>query len=112
MNPNPFHALYQYLSDRFLEVCLRGILGDINRIELDEEWLAIPSDTALTVVKKTCRIERFHSGFGDETFAAVLAVGGVLSVEHGIVNPHICFATLFFDFSCKLITVDFHKDMR
>jgi hypothetical protein len=103
-----------FLPDSLVQDDLQKILwtdGDECKIELETDDIVIPKDTKLEVVDKIYRKNIYDVSFGNYFYTHV-AIGGVKKVSGGIIIPVYCFATLFYTSSRKMITVDFHSDMR
>lgn len=81
------------------------------QIELEGEKNYIPKGTVVDVVTKAFFLEYFDIGFGT-CYKVEVAIGGVVDEKHGIFSARYCFATLYYNQDCHLITVDFHKEMR
>ncbi|MEA5472337.1 hypothetical protein [Spirulina sp. 06S082] len=80
-------------------------------LEIDDKYIEIPSNVKLEVIAKSYRQHNYESGFGDH-YAALIAIGGVVSMTAGIPHPKYCYATLFYSSEKYLITSDFHSEMR
>lgn len=109
-NPN----LDDFLRDDRIQHDLADILWNQipdGRVEIDEEYIKIPSDAKLEVIAKSYRQHNYESGFGDH-YAALIAIGGVVDMTAGIPHPKYCYATLFYSSEKYLITSDFHSEMR
>ncbi len=92
---------------------LAGVIWDEGggTIEFDDGQLFIPSGVQLEVIAKSLHTYSYDIGFGHH-YQVQVAIGGVTSLEHGIVDARYCFATLFYNLALKLITIDFHREMR
>jgi hypothetical protein len=80
-------------------------------VELEGREVHIPEGTKIDIVTKACIVERFDVGFGS-CFRALVAIGGVARQEFGVLTANYCFATLHYDIEGKVITTDFHLEMR
>ncbi|MBH8562838.1 hypothetical protein I8748_11710 [Nostoc sp. CENA67] len=80
-------------------------------LELEQKTIIVPRNTLLEVVSKSYRQNNYQIGFGNY-YAAQIAIGGVKELNSGILYPVYCFATIFYTFDKKLITVDIHLEMR
>ncbi|MBD2597502.1 hypothetical protein H6G74_24725 [Nostoc spongiaeforme FACHB-130] len=80
-------------------------------LELERGTIIVPHDVLLEVVSKSYRQNNYQIGFGNY-YAAQIAIGGVKELNSGILYPLHCFATIFYTFDKKLITVDIHSEMR
>lgn len=80
------------------------------KIELGGDNIYVPYDVNLKIVTKVLVKDDYNSGFG--TFRAQIAIGNVTDWEYGIIVPQFCFATLYYNRDCKLITADFHANFR
>lgn len=89
---------------------VQRLLADAERVELDGEWIAIAPDCELMIVARSCHERRVEVGFGTH-FRALVAVGVIREVQHGIVEPGLCFASLWYSDKGELITVDFTSSM-
>ena len=100
--------VFRDLSDESIFKSLRELLGECGeKVELvDGELVAVNPDVSLVVVERQLRQTELDLGFGTH-FKILVAVGGLESVELGIVVPKICFATLYLGLSGRLITCDF-----
>jgi hypothetical protein len=85
---------------------------EVCKIELETKDIIIPKDTKLEVVDKIYRKNTYDISFGKKYFYTHVAIGGVEKVSGGIISPVYCFATLFYSSDRKVITVDFHSEMR
>jgi hypothetical protein len=110
-------ALDEALPDSVVEEALRSILrqeaagAETVCLEMDGEHIMVPRDASTDLVTKAFFKEYYDVGFSTG-YRAQVAIGGVISEEHGIAKAKHCFATLYFDRSCQLITIDFHAQMR
>jgi len=84
--------------------------GDL-RVELNEKWVDIPSETPVDIVTKAYFLETYDNiGFG--VYRVLLAIGGFRENPHGFHTAGICFSTLYYDKNRELITLDFHEKFR
>jgi hypothetical protein len=81
-------------------------------IEFEEGNIVVPEGVVLEVISKVYRKNIYMIGFGSDYFYSLVAIGGIKKISGGIIIPTYCFATLFYNYECKLITVDFHSEMR
>lgn len=104
-------VMNDWLSDDQVFADLRGILesGD-SVIEFDEGAIAVDHNCICEIVSKHLMCRRFDHAFGS-CFAVLVAVGGVRDIQHGVVEPRHCFATLWYTLKKELITTDFSKAM-
>jgi hypothetical protein len=79
-------------------------------VEIGGDNIYVPYDVNFKVVKKVLVKDDYNSGFG--TFRAQIAIGNVTELEYGVIVPQFCFATLYYNRDCKLITADFHANFR
>lgn len=79
-------------------------------VQLDDSVIEIPPGTKVEVVVRTVRVYEFNMGFAERS--AVLAIGGVKAVRHGVAEPRICFATLWYSAEGKFVTADFHTRLQ
>lgn len=79
-------------------------------IELGGNNIYVPYDVNLKIFTKVLVKDDYNFGFG--TFRAQLAIGNVTDLDYGIIVPQFCFATLYYNRDCKLITADFHAERR
>ncbi len=102
-----FDKLREKLSAERIAADLSTMLREAGqRIELDGKQVVVPPDVALEVVARSLHAYDVEMGFGDH-YRVLVAMGGIGSVEHGVVEPGICFATLWYSSGAELITVDF-----
>ncbi|MEM8998306.1 MAG: hypothetical protein AAGF23_26215 [Acidobacteriota bacterium] len=88
----------------------RQILSEIDyEVNLRAGLTRIPQDSEHAIVARTCCAYYFEIGFGSH-FQVVVAVGGVASVEFGIVEAGICFFRLWYSAGGELITNDIFED--
>ncbi|MEH2059350.1 MAG: hypothetical protein V7K97_24995 [Nostoc sp.] len=80
-------------------------------LELERGKFLVYRNTLLEVVSKSYRQNNYQIGFGNY-YVAQIAIGGVKELNSGILYPIYCFATIFYTFDKKLITVDIHSEMR
>ena len=73
--------------------------------------VAIPADATFPVLFKMF-LKEYYEGVGCSAFKVMIAVGGVESVAHGVVQPKYCFATLRYSRDVQLISADFHSERR
>jgi hypothetical protein len=116
---NQVFPIDSLLPDTLIQRDLIEILWkekDEIEIELDEESphenVIVKKGEILQIISKCYRRNFQRIGFGDSYYYAQIAIGGVKDITGGVVYPVHCFATLFYTNSCKLITVDFHDDLR
>lgn len=102
-------ALAEELPEKKVFEALLAILAEGNQsVELDEEWVSVPVDIPLELVSRSLNTSAHVLPFG--AYRATVAVGGVKQLEHGIITPGVCFATLHFNTSAELVTVDFWEN--
>jgi hypothetical protein len=97
------------LPDSVVFKALRRILEAIEtpvEIELEDRIVAIPDGVTFDIIEKSVHINNFPVGFEDH-FRAKVAIGGVVSIDGGIIEPELCFATLYFNPDGVQMTVDF-----
>jgi len=95
-----------WLPTEEVEKALRDALSeDDEPVEVDGTELVFVPGVSLEVVARSFHSYQFDIGFGDH-FRALVAIGGLKDLGHGIVEPGICFATLYLSTSRKLITFD------
>ncbi len=94
-----------------VEAALREVLDeDSSPIKLDGREVITSPNVRLEVVARSFHSYEFDIGFGPH-FRALVAIGGVKDVSHGVADPEICFATLYFSLDASLITLDFSDQM-
>jgi hypothetical protein len=80
-------------------------------VELENgAFITLHKNVEIDIVTVALFLEYFTIGFG--ALRVLAALGGVKIAENGIVVPHIAFATLYYSAEGRLITVDFHYNMR
>ena len=109
------HLLDETLGDSQIHEDLLKLLqtAKINGdavIEIEGTRVRIPLNVGLFVVTKAVFKDLYNSGFG--TLRAQVAIGNVINHEDGEVVAKYCFATLYYDENGKLISNDFHKQLR
>lgn len=75
------------------------------RVELDQHWISVSWPTPLEIVGRSYHDSEYEAPFG--RYRAVVAIGGVVSREHGILVAGTCFATLYYTDEIGLLSVDF-----
>lgn len=107
-----FLSLRQEISIEAVSRDLRNLLAAASwRIEIgDGEWIEVDRLGRFEIVARSCHTYEYEIGFGDH-YRVLVAVGGVRKVEHGVVQAHVCFASMFYRPDLTLITVDFWRDM-
>lgn len=68
-------------------------------------------DESIEVINKKFVCGKYEIGFGNH-YACRVAIGGVVSYKGGAIVPKYFFATLYYTDDLRLITVDFHDDLR
>ena len=63
-------------------------------VEIDGESVDIDRSGSLDIVARSCHAYEYDIGFGDH-YRVLVAVGGVQAVEHGVVQPRVCFASTY-----------------
>lgn len=112
MNTNNNPSLDVCLPDHLVIQDLKRIIhvdGD-GRIELNSNSLSIDPRVQLELVSKAWIEQRYKIEFGS-CFRAVVAIGGVASLDNGIIRAVHCFSTLWYSSDGKLITTDFSTEM-
>jgi hypothetical protein len=110
-----FSALDTALPDEKIVCDILGWLeqnsvsGNI-QIELDDEVINVPTSTGVEIVTKTLLKEYTDAGFS--TYRVEVSIGKIVEQKHGIITPQYCFATLHYDKSKLLITIDLHREFR
>jgi hypothetical protein len=102
------------LPDSLIQSDLQKILWTDReecKIELEVNDIVVLVGTRLEVIDKIYRKNVYEVSFGNYFYTHV-AIGGVERILGGIIKPIHCFATLFYTLDKKMITVDFHSDMR
>lgn len=90
---NELELIDRTLTDEIILTDLRGILAeDESPVELESRNVAIPGDARLEILAKRWHRYNYDLGLGDHS-RAVVAVGGVEAVEHGVPRAGLCFAT-------------------
>lgn len=83
--------------------------ADSVEIYLDgEKPIFIPRGAKISVVTKALFSEHYEVGFG--VYRIEVAIGGVLSQEHGILEAGYCFALLYYNENLQVITVDYSEN--
>lgn len=80
-------------------------------IELDSKNIFVPYGTAIVVITKAFVREYFAIAF-NTGFRVMLGVGDLPEPKFGILQPEYCFVTIYYHFDGRMITCDFHEDMR
>ena len=94
-------------TDR-IEADLRDVFSSGEaRIELEGGNVAVAADVRLELVSRAFYSHEFDIGFGRAYYRVIVAVGGIRSLEYGILEAQLCFATLWYSEARDLITVDF-----
>jgi len=70
-----------------------------------------PANARIDVVAKAFVLTNYDHAFGNHYIAEV-AIGGIERQAHGVVSPKYFFATLYYSEELRLITVDFHEELR
>lgn len=113
------YSLLQLLDEtigdrRIIEDLLRVLgssrVNDHSLIEIDGASIRVPLNVGFTVVTKAVFKDRYNSGFG--ALRAQVAIGEVTDHEDGEVIAKYCFATLYYDQNCNLLSSDFHAKFR
>lgn len=78
-------------------------------VELNGSSIRVPVDAPLHVVARSAHSYEYAMGFGDH-YRALVAVGGVKGVSHGVPQAGICFATLWYSAEAVVSTVDFSSE--
>ena len=110
-----FHLLDETLSDfQINEDLLKQLRSSTANghavIEIEGARVRVPLNVDFMVVTKAVFKDRYNSGFG--VFRAQVAIGDVIDHEDGDVIAKYCFATLYYDENCNLISSDFHRNLR
>jgi len=105
-------SLDDWLPDSVVLQDLRAIVisSGGGKIELDSGLITISPDTNCVVVAKSWREVRLDIGLGN-CFRVLVAIGGVKSVDAGVVTAVHCFCTLWYTSRRELITTDFSSVM-
>lgn len=99
--------LSELLTDEKVADDLRSILDQCSwEVEFDDQPVTVPRDLATTVVERVYFERSEEIGFGSH-YRVVVAIGGLESIEHGIVIPKICFSLLYYSLDREVITSDF-----
>ena len=109
------HLLDEILSDSQINKNLLHLLRGSRAnghpvIEIEGSSVRVPVNVGFKVVTKAVIKDRYNSGFG--VLRAQVAIGDVIDHEDGDVDAKYCFATLYYDNDCNLISSDFHKNLR
>jgi len=80
-------------------------------IEFETGYVRVPENPHVAVVTKAYLKEYYDVAFGSG-YRVQVAIGGVQEEQFGILKARYCFATLYYNCERKMITVDFHQDMR
>jgi hypothetical protein len=117
MNTNELlHAMDELLPDDgiisdFSKFMLSNARGHNICIQLDDcESKTVPVGVAISIITKAVFKEYTKFAFG--TYKVVVAVGGIDREKYGLITAKYCFATLYYSEDCKLITLDFHEQIR
>jgi len=85
---------------------LASVLAECGHcVELGGRTVPVPREAKLEIVVRTWHGYEHPIGFGD--LSVLVAIGGVKRIDHGVPEPGICFARLYYTGESKLITVDF-----
>lgn len=98
------------LSFDRMEADLREILA-AGSIELEDGDLIVGDQIRLELVSRSFYANEVDIGFGEIYYRAIVAVGGVRTVDHGMVEAETCFATLWYSGDRELMTIDFSISM-
>jgi hypothetical protein len=97
-----------------LEILKKEAKADGTWIIFDEEQdekILVPNNVNIEVVTKALFKEYFEDiDFG--VYRVMIAIGDVQDKKHGLLIAKYCFATLWYNKSCELNTIDFHTEMR
>jgi len=108
-------AIDEVLPDNKITNDVQAILdqGDeVSVIDLGNDmFLSLSKTTNIDIVTKMYLKEYYDIGFGTG-YRVQVAIGGIQRKSHGILYAKYCFATLYYNAESRLITADFHKDMR
>jgi hypothetical protein len=104
-------VLEQWLPDAVVVSDLKNLIDSdaSGQVELDSGTITIPSDTNYELVSKAFIEQRYDVGFGS-CFRVVVAVGGVSSIEAGVIRAKYGFCTLWYSKDRTLITTDFSTE--
>lgn len=111
MNSQLLTGLEQCLPDAIVIRDMKRVIHEEagSYVELDAGSISIPVDCAHEVISKAFIEQRFDVGFGN-CFRAVVAVGGVSSIDCGLIQAKYCVCTLWYNSGGNLITLDFSKE--
>ena len=109
-------ALEEILPDQQILVDLKKTLTPITHkgvafIELDVQEVRVPLDSRMEIVSKVF-FKEYYATVGFGVFRVLIALGGFLPDKHGAHRAEYCFATLYYNGKCQLITNDFHEEFR
>lgn len=79
-------------------------------VEIEAKRLLIPVDITIHLLTKAL-FKEYHS-FAFGALKVQVAIGNVQNTGHGVFFADYCFATLYYDDQLRLISVDFHLNMR
>ena len=111
---NMKEALNEVLPDtKILEDTACYLREEISNGGFDEEESdnIPPPDTPMDVITKLCVLTNYDSALGNHYISQV-AIGGIQRQNSGIVTPKYFFASLYYTEDLRLITVDFHDELR
>jgi hypothetical protein len=82
------------------------------KVQLEDEdiSIAIPEGVQIDIVTKAFFNEYFDINLGTG-YRVQVAMGGIQKQKRGRVYPELCFATLFYDATRKMLMIDFHQNM-
>ncbi len=110
-------VLEEVLPDQQVLVDLQKILTPIAQngvasIALDDDKrVSLPPDSRMEIVTKAF-FKEYYGRVGFGVFRVLIAIGGFSPDKHGIHRAEHCFATLYYNRRCQLITHDFHEEFR
>jgi hypothetical protein len=100
----------QKVQDDLWQILKETSETDIS-IFLDEQQIKIPLTCPITIITKA-----FYKEYCDIAFRTgyrvQLAIGDIIALRHGIIEPGYCFSTIYYDENIRIITADFHRAMR
>lgn len=114
---NVIKAINEALPDEQIGKDISNILQKYAKqggveVELSEDkLLVIPENVPIDIVTKSFFKEYYDINFRSG-YRVQVAIGGIQNQKYGILYAKYCFATLYYNEESKMLTIDFHKDMK
>lgn len=100
-------AIARLIPDSKIERDLHDLLVECRwQVELSGTTVPVAEGSEFKVIERIYIESTLEIGFGSH-YRVLIAVGGLESVEHGIVIPNTCFALFYYSSSYELLTFDF-----